>query len=135
MIRGIVGVALTFAATSARAQYPALPLAPPVLTPAPMMPPMVAPPPYSPYGPGLGMGMGLGMGFGLPYSPYGYARYSFRARGYYPPNPYGGTGWLPPNAPSPYYVIQRGADYLRQVEQQDRMTYGEIELDHALGKR
>lgn len=102
---------------------------------------------FSPYGGvapmGLGYG-GYGMGGygygGLGYGGYGlggygYGRFGYGMRGYYPPNPFGNLNMLPPNPPSPYYVVPSAAEYRAQTQRLDQAKYGELIIQHSLQQR
>ncbi len=107
MIRIVTLLTLFFCCTAAWGQFPVYPGVPQ---------PFYGPPGYG-------------------YGGYGYGGYHFGVRGYYPPSPYGNLNWLPPNPPSPYYVVPSAAEYRAQQQRLDQANYGELLLLHSMQQR
>jgi hypothetical protein len=123
MIRALLGLLLGLCCTTAWGQvpiYPALPQPPAISAYQQAFPQSYYQPQFYP-------------GFQpYDYGPYGFGRYGFAARGVYPPNPFGNMNWLPPNPPSPYYVVPSGQQYLDQAQRRDWATYSGLMLRHNL---
>ncbi len=129
MIRTLLALSFFFCGATAFAQVPIYQALP--QPPAVSAYPQAFPGAYSGAGYGGFAPYGYG-GYGYRGYGYGYAPYGFGARGYYPPNPYGNMNWLPPNPPSPYYVVPSGKEYLEQARRRDESTYTELLLFHNL---
>jgi len=130
MIRAVALLGALFCSTTAWGQVP--------------FEPGMAPPFYSPYGAGFSpyasfapMGYGYGgYGYGgIGYGGFGFGRFGYGMRGYYPPNPFGNLNMLPPNPPSPYYVVPSAAEYRAQTQGLDQAKYGELIIRHSLQQR
>ncbi len=112
MIRALLGLLLVLSCTAASGQYP--------IYPAYALPPGT--PGYPPYQPFLGPQFYPGI------SAYAYGPYGFGARGNLAASSFGNLNWLPPNAPSPYYVTPSGKQYLEQARRREQAIYRELML-------
>jgi hypothetical protein len=135
MIRPLLVLLGSLCTTAAWGQVPIYPAyaQPPALSAYPPFYGAAAPYGFGGYGVGgYGFG-GYGIG-GVGLGGFGYPGLGFGAVGYGPLVGYGNLNWLPPNRPSPYYVVPSGREYLDQVQQRDRTTYAEMILRHNAGQ-